>query len=396
MPNLNPSTSVAIFSLDTRTVDGDFVIREGKVFELGAWPDKGFALDGAEADAAIAVYAPVDNDLEHRKTILDGHLGKLDSVRRDGTELFGRIRIPKWLDTLQGDKPIGVSLAWNAAKQIVGNALTLNPRITDAQVAAAFSADTNLEATEAYEFFIEFAGRRNSAKDGKDIQAVHDLTLKLGAVCTPKEEVEPAFTQPKEKPKKMKVSDFLAIFGLGHTPNPDAEFTLPASFATPVNPLVPPVVPPVVPPAAAFSAELETLRGEIKVARDSSLMNSAKAFCAELRAAHKIVPAQEPAIIAAFCMSARDDAKGQPGYVEGLACFSATGDLVEGERLKTLRGQYTAAPVLNFTSELLGGTEQTVLFDATNDTKLTPEGLAALLNTTNLGQSALAALKENK
>ena len=44
MPNEIP-TYTALFSLDTRTIDGDYVVRSGKVFELGEWADKGFALN---------------------------------------------------------------------------------------------------------------------------------------------------------------------------------------------------------------------------------------------------------------------------------------------------------------------------------------------------------------
>ena len=396
MPNEIP-TYTALFSLDTRTIDGDYVVRSGKVFELGEWADKGFALNEAEADAAIAAFTPVENDLEHRSTILDGKLGKLDSIKRVGTEILGSVRVPKWLDALQGEKPIGVSLAWNAEKRVMGNALTLNPRITGAQIAAAFSAESDFEATEAFDFFTEFAGRRNSNKDLSDIQAVHDLTLKLGAKCseTPAEEAAekktPAFSKPKENTHKMKVRELLAMFGLGDKPDLDAD------LGTPTPPTASaPVVPPAATPPASFSAENEALKAEIKVARDANLMTAAKSFCAELRASHKITPAQEPAIIAAFCMSARDDARGKPGHVEGLACFSATGDLVEGERVAGLRAQYAVAPALNFTEELLEGTEQTVLFDNGETATLTPEAIKKYLGQSELGRSALQTLKEIK
>ena len=185
------------FSADPTIEDG-LVVREGKVFELGNFPDKGFSLNALEADAAIAHFTPVANDLEHKSTILDGLLGDIRGLRRDGNELFGKVAIPRWLDSLIGKDPIKVSLAFDSAKRVIGNALTINPRITDAQVAAAFTAGEDLDARAAYEFFAEFAGRRNSNKDQADLQAVHDLTSKLGATCAAS-----AFTRSQEKPKPM-------------------------------------------------------------------------------------------------------------------------------------------------------------------------------------------------
>lgn len=381
------------FAVDSRAPDGDgFVIREGKVFELGSWADKGFSLDESEADAAIAAFTPPSNDLEHRSTILDGKLGTLESIRRNGSEIIGRVRIPKWLDAIQGDKPIGVSLAWDAAKKVVGNALTLNPRITDAQVVAAFTADADFEALDAYEFFIEFVGKRNSAADSKDIQAVHDLTAKLGAECKAREEkakeadIKYTADPPgKEKPK-MTIRAFLTSLGFSDKPNLDAEFTAPT-----VTPVVPPAATPTAPaqPSAEFTAQMTAMQGEIKVARESALMTAAKAFCAELRAAKKIVPAQEPQIITAFCMNAKDDAKDQPGYIEGLACFNAEGALIEGPRVAALRGQYQAAPALTYTEELLDASDASVLFANGGQAPMDPAKLKSYLGMSELGKSAL-------
>lgn len=57
-----------------------------------------------------------------------------------GTELFGKVSIPKWLHKLHPDG-IKTSLTWSRDnKRIIGNALVLNPRVSDAQIAAAFTA----------------------------------------------------------------------------------------------------------------------------------------------------------------------------------------------------------------------------------------------------------------
>lgn len=131
----------AAFAMDEVEPDGDTVVRRGKLFEVGDYPDKSFSLTEEEADQALADFRPVPNDLEHRNTVLDGHLGVLEAVERRGAELFGSVRIPKWLDAVIGDKPVKASLAWDRnSKRIVGNALVLNPRIEDAALMAAFSA----------------------------------------------------------------------------------------------------------------------------------------------------------------------------------------------------------------------------------------------------------------
>lgn len=381
-----------VYFADSRAVDGDTVLRTGKVFELGSWSDKAFALNDAEADEACANFAPVDNDLEHRKSILDGKLGQLESVRRVGDTLFGDVRIPKWLDIAIGPDPLGISLAWNSAKQIVGNALTFNPRITDACVTAAFSCDAGHSALEAFAFFSEFAGRRNSASDLTDIQAVHDLTVKLGAKCLDPDP-DPVTTYTKETRPLMKIKDLLAVFGIAGTPDLEAEITQVAAPA-----VIPAAAPANPAPAAiaAFTAENAALLGEIRATREANTMIAAKAFCAELRAEQKIVPAQESAIIAAFCQNAKDDAKGQPGYMEGLACFTSEGGLYEGPRLKTLRDQYAVAPKLGFTEEQLGATEKSILFTDGSQTELTPAALAGYLKASSLGKAALASMKETK
>ena len=98
------------------SVDG-WVIRRGKVFECGEYPDKKFSLTEAEADLAINQYKPVENDHEHLE--VTGFLGltirKLEKVWREGTSIFGHVSIPVWLDQVLKEKklPLKVSLMWH-------------------------------------------------------------------------------------------------------------------------------------------------------------------------------------------------------------------------------------------------------------------------------------------
>ncbi len=73
--------------------DGEWVVRTGKIFECGEFPDKMFSLSEAEADEAIALFRPAQLDVEHMDTVFDGKLGSLVAVWRQGKELIGRVRL---------------------------------------------------------------------------------------------------------------------------------------------------------------------------------------------------------------------------------------------------------------------------------------------------------------
>lgn len=127
--------------------DFPMVARRGLLFEAGDYPDKGVSFDPQDLFRAAELFAPVQNDIEHQPSILDGMLGGIESVEatEDG-KLFGVVTIPAWLDELYEGEPLKVSLAWNRDKRIVGNGLVLNPRIKDANIVTAFSAARSLRS----------------------------------------------------------------------------------------------------------------------------------------------------------------------------------------------------------------------------------------------------------
>lgn len=130
------------FSAATVQTEGGFVLRTGKVFEVGDYPDKEFSLSDQEADTAVSTFAPVNANLEHRESLVDGYIGGLKRLWKDGKELFGEIAIPQWLDAIARDRgePVKPSLEWDRdSKKVVGIAYTLSPRISDAALMAAFS-----------------------------------------------------------------------------------------------------------------------------------------------------------------------------------------------------------------------------------------------------------------
>src|SRR5215472_5265752 len=93
--------------------EGDFVLRQGKFFQLGEYPDKDFALDEAEADAAIAQFVPAPLNIEHIPSLFDGKLGEIRRLWRQGRDILAEYRIPAWLHAVTGQEPIKVSSEWD-------------------------------------------------------------------------------------------------------------------------------------------------------------------------------------------------------------------------------------------------------------------------------------------
>ena len=316
--------TVKAFSLAQFSEADDWIEYEGTVFEAGDYPDKGVSFSPAELTAAASAFAPVENDLEHKNTIFDGKLGGLSDVRAadGGARLVGKLRIPKWLHTVNSGEPLKVSLAWDADKRIVGNALTLNPRIKSAEVAAAFT---------------EFVGKRNSGRDQTDLQMVHDTAVRLGATCGSEYTAHP----PKEK-IKMKLGEFLKhIFSGGGNVDLDTEIDTggaPEKVAT------------------SFSdPENVRLKAELAAFRAQQLKAEAVKFTDELTRDRRILPAQAESIQQLFVHAAADD------VAAGVVCFSNEGAFTPGDRVKALRSAWTTAPQHTLTQEQLQASGATVI-----------------------------------
>lgn len=119
-----------------------WVIRRGKIFEVGRYPDRQFEMTPEELAAAAAAFTPVPVNLSHAPSVLDGKVGHLQAVEvaDDGRTLLGTVAIPKWLDSLLDDTGRKVSCEWDrATKQLRGLALVNQPRVPDAALMAAFA-----------------------------------------------------------------------------------------------------------------------------------------------------------------------------------------------------------------------------------------------------------------
>jgi len=173
-----PDASVAV------SANSDFVLRRGKIFEIGDYADKKFSLSADEAQLAVAAFSPCAVNLEHKKTILDGHLGSLVdvSLSADGKTLFGSVMEPSWLAGLLPTSERKVSLEWDqATKQIVGVAHVLNPRIKDAVVFDAFARFSSGEEV------VPFAYESTAERDAILEEDFGDPTNKLFPVRTQEE-----------------------------------------------------------------------------------------------------------------------------------------------------------------------------------------------------------------
>jgi hypothetical protein len=360
---------MAAFSIDGGTDDGDFVIRRGKVFEVGEYPDKAFSLSADEARAAVA--AP--NDIEHRPSILDGKLGELRAVEmaEDGTGIVGSVAIPKWLNDTIGDAALKVSLAFDrATKRIAKNALVLNPRVADAALFGAYA---------------EFAGRRHSADDQSSIQTIHDHAVKAGATCAAE-----MHGGDMDDAKKVTVFDTLkALFTGGDSSAPVTPPATPPARAE--EPAVTDTTGTGAATAVNFtqSPEYQAMQGELATMRAERIKEKAEAFADAEIAAKRALPAERATLVAAFADAAEDDAA-HPRTVT----FSANGAETTGTRVDALRARHAARAPHALTEELLRDTDAQALFNATRtataDGAVSEERRKELLGKTPLGQAILA------
>lgn len=285
------------FAADGDAVDG-FVEKVGKVFEAGEWPDKGFAVSEDDLDRAVAEFAPVPNDLEHRPTLLSGKLGELSEVWRDGRDLMGKVRIPAWLAKVSGDGPVQVSLAWDRAKRIVGNALTINPRISDAAVFAAFS---ETEATS--------------------------------------DEQEPTIVAP-ETPRKgiaMELIDRIKSLFTGLTPEQRAEIGLDAAIPAPVPAPVPTFT-------DEAKAQIEAANARARKLEEARLETVAAEFADGAVTSGKVSPAERDALVSLFTTLAKSAAG-------DAVLFTDSGELAAGEAVETLKAFVEARPAIKWTTD---------------------------------------------
>lgn len=331
-------TEALLFEAFKQARADGMIVRVGKIFEAGEYPDKGVTYTEDALDEAIEGFTPVDNDLEHRSTILDGKLGQLEKVWRKGKELFGQVAIPAWLDDLVGTKPIKVSLAWSrATKRIVGNALVLNPRIADATIFAAYPSS-----------------RDEGRSEGS--------------------------TPPM---KKIKIVDYIkAKFGLDSVEDLDMEVPVPEEAAAAPQPAPQAEVPT---PAPTFTATEEDKATAARLAAlEAQLVRERSiAFANDVVGQRKALPAQRDAIAGLYVQVVTADAAGK-------SLFSATGEITEGEAVAKLKAFFAAAPEHKLVGESLKGGDAGLIVMGKPE-KSDDDDAKHLLGLTQLGRAGAAA-----
>lgn len=435
---------------------GGHVLRRGKIFEAGDYPDKSYAMTPEELWAAAEQFAPVPLDLEHTPTVLDGKLGELRAVELgdDGATLYGTVALPKWLDEQLGGA-CKVSCTWDRdAKTLTRLALVQTPRVSDAAIMAAFakaqrhdtphgqftlqfihdqaaragaicdqpgdseagdvttgvvmtakhernamqeihdiatkhgagckSADDGkalayysalaLEAAER----AQFASKRHSAADAKDIQAIHDLTVKQGAACSDDHDGDghgDGGADMTDKPSRTE-RFFKWLAGEADTP---AEFVgelhAERTDTTPD------------PEKQALMARIAALEGE-------RVKEQAAAFADAAIRERRALPAERDMLVAQYAQAARDDAA-----LGGTVTFARDGKEATGTRVESLAALVAARPrhILETDLVKLPRDEQdaTVLLNrattagATKDAAMSDARRAELLNLLPEGRAIL-------
>jgi hypothetical protein len=351
MPMNEPS--LALF----RRVEGDTVIRSGKLFHVGDYPDKRFSMNEAELSAACVDFSPAPVRVEHLPTIFDGKVGEVRAVRARGEEMFGEVAIPAWLDEVCGEDPIGVSCEFDrTSKKLVGLALVRSPRVSDAAIFSAYAEFARHDTPEGqmvmqdlHDHTARFGAvcsrpaEMHSQHEASAIQQAHDLAVQHGARCQPGTESAPAYystdavsptdagTDPGLKEKPMTAWEWLQA-KLNSEPAPTS-----AGGGQPDTP-------------AQMSANEETERLKAELAqRDADLQTEraarakdraeririeAAAFADGEIAANRLLPCEREALIADFCERAEDDLQ-----APRTVTFSSSDGEKQGTRIDALRAR---------------------------------------------------------
>jgi hypothetical protein len=317
---------MAAFSIEAGAEAGSVVTWSGPIFRAGDYPDKGFAASADDLAAAADAFEPVDLNVEHKDSIFSGAFGELRRIWAEGEELHGEIVTPSWFrdDVVKGSK-LSVSTEWDMeAKRLVGLATALSPRVTGAELVAAFSKG------EAH-----FVGRRNSKTDAGRIQAIHDHTAELGAACgaTPKEKKTMSESTTQSKPSFL--DKVKALFG---SATPEELATLTSASAP--APVAPPVTPSAPATLSSDADEITRLRAEneqLKTVRQTAIASQAAAFADGEIAAGRRVPADRDELVAIFTDAATlDDTSPR------TVTFSVGGQAKTGTRVDELRAREAA------------------------------------------------------
>jgi len=352
------------------------VLRTGKYFECDKeFTDMSglvFSVSEAEADAAIEAFAPAPLNLQHTPTVLDGMLGRVQRLWRDGKDILAEYSFPKLLHQHMGGQPVKISSEWDlATKRAVGGALVLNPSVQDAVMMAAFS-----EGKTPIEALVAFAMTRHNTPEGQTaMQDLHDMAARSGAVCdrtnTAQMSSAAKMASQHESTAVQKIHDIAADHGAtcksGDKPSylftekgetmfeklktlfskagvPDADIN--AHLTDAVAEFSAPGM------TEAEKAQFSALVADNARMKAEGVAKDAAAFADAQILACRAYPAEKANLVAAFCQAAADD-----GVIAATVKFSVleSGAAVEktGTRLDAFRALVEARPSHGLTQEQL-------------------------------------------
>ena len=328
---------VAAFAISSPETVGDTVIRRGKLFEAGNYPDKDFEATIEDLVVAASTFVPCHNDLEHTQTILDGKLGSLLNVTLsdDNSELYGEVEIPRWLHDAIGDAPIKSSLSWDReSMQIVGNALVLEPRVSDAALMTAYTAFTAREPPDDVVPDPQLSARALSLLSaarailtGKDPTLPSAAPLNVPALQT-------ALLPERAKGAPVTEPVLKAVSAISFAESPEFK---------------------------AMQAQIDALKATAAAdatrtaAREAEFTRERAGTWADSEiATFRALPAERDALVAAFVDAATDDAS-SPRTVT----FAVNGESKEGSRVDALKARHSARAPHTLTAEQVA--EGTVL-----------------------------------
>lgn len=306
------------------------VYRKGKLFEVGVYkipelPTGQFSMSAEELKRAVDTFVPVDIDLDHHKTVLDGKLGRITTVElsEDGRVLFGTHERPRWLDEVLGAEPCPVSCTWDTeTKSLHRVALTNTPRITDAALFSAYAAFSGVTIDPT------------SQKQEKKKMSIFDQLKALFSEATPEELAEVGFANfatdpPPTDPPTTSVPTTSQPPHPAPPPKKEAEFSDPR--------------------VAALEAEITKMRQEREVERSTQRTERATSKVDALIKSGHLLPADRARSIATFSRAMQDDEK-DPTLVE----FSdAAGAKFRATRTDSLEAHLLSMPAHNLTQEQL-------------------------------------------
>lgn len=359
MNELSPDNPSFAYDMEAETIS-----RRAKVSEVGDFPDKGISFTESDFDAASEGFAPVPMDYEHVDGPLDGHLGKLTRIWRDGTALFGEFAVPSWLQSIFTEKQITpkVSLTWDKReKKIIKCAWVVNPRIPDAVLMSAFSAS------------------------GRMTPASTSTASDPGTLPPPK----PAARKANPMASAKEIWEKLAAFAMGAaketdgTDDPAKPVTDPAPKVAP-SPVVAPTPDPQI---AAMSAEIAQLKKQ-------NILTDATAFADRMLSEKRIIPGERDGLIAELSQAAMDD-----NALPAQVAFSVGGEAKTGSRVDAKKAMMASKTPHVLLEEIGGGLPEgagilypdpsTAEMSATTQAQQDAE-VRKLLSYSDIGRSALA------